>query len=54
MFIIVIWPLLAAFLGLVLYLVASKPEVKRVGEILLFAGILVTLFVVATHVVRIG
>ena len=46
-------PLLVAILGLITYLAAkTNPELKELGRLSFFAGLLVTLFELATHVVR--
>lgn len=46
-------PLIAALIGLLMFVLAkSNMDVKRIGELLMFAGMLVTLLSVAGHVVH--
>jgi hypothetical protein len=41
-------PLLVALVGLIMYLIAkTNAEVRRIGEILFFCGLLATLFAVS-------
>ncbi len=50
-------PALVCLLGLLTFLLAkpTTPDVKRVGEIMFFCGLLVTLYaLVGTHTIRIG
>jgi Na+/phosphate symporter len=42
--IIIAIPLLVCLVGLVIYLATEKPKVMRIGEIMFFTGLLVTLF----------
>jgi hypothetical protein len=48
---IILVPLLAAVLGLLLYVLASNPKLQEIGRLTYFAGILVTLFEVAPRMV---
>lgn len=41
--------LLVALIGLVMYLVASNPKISRIGEIMLFAGLLAFLMLLPGH-----
>lgn len=50
---IAIIPLLAAIVGLLVYVLAGKPKIEEVGRALFWCGLLVTLFVVASKVVRV-
>ena len=54
----ILWPLLIAALGLLVFVWASdlSPRAKaaRVGEILLFTGALITLYVIAHHNAKFG
>jgi len=51
---IAIVPLLAAIAGLLIYVLASNAKVVEVGRILLWTGVLLTLYVSTAHTVRIG
>ena len=51
---IAIWPLIAALVGLLVYVLSSNAKVAEVGRALLWTGLLVTLFVVAKQTVKIG
>ena len=42
-----LFPVLALVLGVVLYFASSNPKIQRVGEMLLFAGILTLVLVTA-------
>lgn len=46
-------PVVAAILGLLIYALAANPKVSETGRLLMFAGMLVTLFVMAGQSVRI-
>jgi hypothetical protein len=46
-------PLLAAIVGLLVYVLAANPKVIEVGRALMWCGLLVTLFAVASHVVKV-
>ena len=45
---------LVLLVGLVVYLVSSKPEAKELGRLAFFAGLLVVLLRVGEAVVRVG
>ncbi len=45
-------PLLVALLGLLAYALASNPKVQEIGRIALFCGLLVTMFSLASKVLR--
>ena len=47
-------PFLVALAGLLTYVLASNAKVVEIGRALFWCGLLVTLFTMATHVVRIG
>lgn len=47
-------PVLVFLVGLLTFALAKNPDVKEIGRISLFCGLLVTLFVVAKEVVRVG
>jgi hypothetical protein len=49
---IAIVPLLAAILGLLVYVLASNSKAVELGRLTYFAGILVTLLVAARHMVK--
>lgn len=52
---IAIFPWIAALIGLLLFVIPGvPPKLQRVGEILLFAGILVAVFTLAGHTVRLA
>lgn len=51
---IAIIPLVAAVVGLLMYVLAANPKVVELGRILFAAGILVALWLSATHVVHLG
>lgn len=50
--VIVLVPVLAAVLGVLIYVLASNPKAAELGRLLSFAGMLVALLVLAQHVVR--
>lgn len=50
---IAIVPLLAAVIGLLIFVLAKEP-LKEVGRCLFWCGTLVTLFVAASHTVKFG
>jgi hypothetical protein len=50
---VAIIPLLAAVIGLLIYVLATNAKVVEVGRALMWCGCLVTLFVVASHVVKV-
>lgn len=50
---IAIAPLLAAVVGLLIFVLAANPKLNKIGEHLMWTGMLVTLYVLANHVVRI-
>ncbi len=47
-------PLLAAIVGLLLYVLAANAKLIEVGRALLWCGTLVTLFALASHTVKLG
>ena len=47
-------PLLVSILGAVLYLVVKRPDVKQLALYAFACGLLVTLFGLAGHTIRIG
>jgi len=49
---IAIVPLLAAILGLLVYVLASNSKAIEIGRLTYFAGLLVTLFIAAKHIVK--
>jgi hypothetical protein len=49
---IAIVPVLAAVVGILVYVLASNAKVAEIGRALMWCGILVTLAVVANHTVR--
>jgi hypothetical protein len=49
---IALLPLLVALVGLVLYAISANPKVVEVGRVLLFCGVLVTLFVLGKGTVK--
>lgn len=51
---ITIVPLLAAIVGVLLYVLASNTKVVEIGRILFWTGVLVTLMALAHHTVRFG
>lgn len=50
--IIAIAPLLAAVIGILIYILASNAKLTEVGRALMWTGFLVTLLVNAQHVVK--
>jgi hypothetical protein len=54
MMIIIGIPFLVCIVGLVMYAFAKDPKVARVGELMFFAGLLVTLLAVSGGHLRIG
>lgn len=49
---IAIIPALVALVGLLLYLMAGNPKAQEIGRILLFCGVLATLFGLSQSTVR--
>ncbi len=51
-----LYPALACLLGLIVYLAAKpdQPRLARLGELTFFAGLLVTLFTLAAHTIKLG
>ena len=49
---IIFIPVLVMLLGLVVYLVTAHPKAQEVGRLAFFAGLLVTLFDLANHALR--
>lgn len=47
-------PLFAAIIGLLIYVLAGNAKVVEVGRALMWSGILVTLFALARHTVKLG
>lgn len=45
-------PLLAAVVGVLLYALASNAKIQEVGRIMFACGFLVTMFVLAEHVIK--
>lgn len=54
MTVIAIIPLIVCIVGLLLWALATNAILKRAGEYMFACGLLVTLFVVATKVLRFG
>jgi|KBSSwiStaDraftv2_1062776.scaffolds.fasta_scaffold00132_25 hypothetical protein len=50
---IAIIPLLAAIVGLLIYVLAANAKVVEVGRALFWCGLLVTLFTVASKVIKV-
>lgn len=50
---IAIIPLLAAIVGLLIYVLAANAKVVEVGRALFWCGLLVTLFTVASRVIKV-
>jgi Na+/phosphate symporter len=51
---IAIWPVLILIIGLLMWVLSSNPKVSEAGKIIFFCGMLITTWVLAKHVVRIG
>lgn len=51
---IAIFPVLVCILGLVMWFVSSNAKAAECGRIMFAAGLLVTCFELATHMIRIG
>jgi len=49
---IILIPLLACIVGVLVYALASNPKVQEMGRLAFGAGLLVTLWEVAGHVLR--
>lgn len=49
---IAITPILAAIIGLLMYVLESNPKVSEIGRLLFFAGILVSLFIAGEKTVK--
>lgn len=45
-------PLIAAIVGILVYVLASNAKAVELGRVLMWCGILVSLMVAASHVVR--
>lgn len=54
MIVIAIVPLLTMFAGGLLYAMLEKPKAVEIARLMFACGLLVTLFVFATHVVRLA
>jgi hypothetical protein len=54
MLVVTVVPLLAAIIGLLVYVLASNPKVSEVGRIVFMTAILVVWFTMAGKTVRIG
>lgn len=52
MTITIIVPLLVALIGLVTYALATNAKIAEIGRLAYACGLLVTLFEIATHVVK--
>ncbi len=52
MTVIAIVPLLVCILGALVYALAANPKASEMGRLAYFAGLFVTLLVLATHVVK--
>ena len=52
--VIAILPVIAAVVGLLLYVLASNPKVVEIGRLIFSAGILVALWLSASKVLQIG
>ena len=52
MTIYILIPFLVCIIGALTYALAAKAELKEIGRLCFGCGLLVTLFVVATHVVK--
>ncbi len=50
--VIILLPLLVAIVGMLVYALAGSAKLVELGRLAYFAGLLVTLVEVATHVVR--
>lgn len=48
----ILLPLLVAIIGALVYLAASKAETKELGRLAYGAGLLVTLYAFAAHLVK--
>ncbi len=51
---VAILPFLICVVGLIVYLIASKPEAKELGRIAFACGLLVLTYVLAGYTVRVG
>lgn len=47
-------PLLFAIVGLLIYVLAKSPEVKHIGDVLMWTGWLVTMLAMASRTLRLG
>jgi hypothetical protein len=52
MTIYILLPLLVCIIGVLIYALASNGKAQELGRIAYFAGLLVTLFEVANHVIK--
>lgn len=52
--IIALVPILATCIGLLIYVIASNAKLVECGRALFWCGLLVTIFALANHTVRIG
>lgn len=48
----VLYPLVVALLGLLVYLLASNPKVQEIGRIIFFCGLFWLVFLFAGHTLR--
>lgn len=51
---IAIWPILILLAGLLIWSLASNSKVSEAGRLMFFCGLLVTTWVLAQHMVRLG
>ncbi len=49
---IVVFPLIVCIIGLLIWLMATKPEAKKIGEYMFVVGLFVTVFAGAGQVVK--
>lgn len=54
MSLVILAPLLVALIGVLTYALATRAELKEIGRLMFGCGLLVSLFVVATHVWRLS
>lgn len=51
---LIVWPLLVAVLGALIYAFAARPDLKEIGRLMCFSGIFWTVYLLTGSQFRIG
>lgn len=54
MLVVILWPVLVAVVGALIYAFAARPDLKEIGRLLCFAGIFWTVYLLTGTEFRIG